>query len=408
MYNTIRQHFPILKKQINNNPLVYLDNAATTQKPQIMIDVLSNYYSNINANVHRGIHSLSEKATQQYEDTRNKVQQFINARSSKECIFTQGTTAAINLVASSFGEQYLNPGDEIIISEMEHHSNIVPWQRLCEKKQTVLKIIPLLPTGELDISKLDSLITDKTKFISIVHVSNALGTINPIKEIIAKAHKNDIPVLVDGAQAVSHLKVDVQDLDCDFYVFSSHKMYGPMGVGVLYGKEKWLDKMPPYQTGGDMILQVTFEKTIYNELPYKFEAGTMPIADIIALGATLDFLNSLNLPSIWQYEKELLQYATEKSKEIPELKIIGQAKNKISMLSFTMDNIHPHDIGTLLDQQGIAIRAGHHCAMPVMNYFQIPATARTSFAMYNTLQEIDKLFNALCKIKRLFYKVHTV
>ena len=401
----IRSQFPIFNKEINGKKLVYLDNAATTQTPQIVIDAISNYYQTMNANIHRGAYFLSEQATKHYEEARKKVKNFINAKSTKECIFTQGTTKAINLIANSYGEKYISSGDEIIISTMEHHANIVPWQLLCEHKNATLKIIPLLPTGELDLDKLDKLITKKTKLLSIVHASNSLGTINPIKNIIQKAHSLNIPVLIDGAQSIAHMPIDVQNLDCDFFVFSGHKVYGPMGIGVLYGKEKWLNEMPPYEGGGDMILQVSFEKTIYNEIPTKFEPGTMPIPEAIALGTTIDFLNSLDIIAIWKYEDELYKYAKEQLLKISECKIIGTATNKIGILSFILQKIHPHDISTIVDQQGIAIRAGHHCTMPIMQYFQIPATTRLSLGIYNTIEELDLFIKALLKVKKLFKRV---
>jgi len=398
----LRQCFPILDKKVHGMPLIYLDNAATTQKPAVVIDAITDYYQNINANIHRGAYFLSEEASRYYEEARTKVQHFINAKLAKECIFVQGTTKAINLVANSYGEKYITAGDEIIISAMEHHANIVPWQLLCERKKATLKIIPMLPTGELDLTKLEALFTPKTKILSIVYASNSLGTINPIKEIIKTAHSFGVPVLVDGAQAIAHLPIDVQDLDCDFFAFSGHKIYGPMGIGVLYGKEKWLTEMPPYEGGGDMILQVSFEKTTYNQIPIKFEPGTMPIPEAIALGATIDFLNSLDIPAIRSHEENLYNYATEKLATIPGFKIIGTAAHKISLLSFVLDGVHPHDISTIVDGAGIAVRAGHHCTMPVMEYFKVPATTRVSFGMYNTFAEIDALTQALLKVSKVF------
>ena len=400
----IRKQFPILQKNIHGSQLIYLDNAATTQKPQSVITALSDYYSHANANIHRGVHYLSELATEFYETSRKKIQNFIQAPHSKECIFTRSTTEAINLVAFSYGEAFVHPGDEIIISAMEHHSNIVPWQMLCKRKQATLKILPMKPNGELKLEVLDSLLTTNTKLLALTHVSNSLGTINPIKQIIEKAHNNNIPVLVDGAQALPHLTVNVQELDCDFYAFSSHKMYGPMGIGVLYGKEKWLNAMPPYQSGGNMILSVDFKKTTYKELPFKFEAGTMPVGNAIAFGATLDFLDTLDLTAIWSYELELLQYAKSKLSEIPGLKLIGDPKERISILPFTLDNIHSHDIGTILDQSGIAIRTGHHCTMPIMDFLKISSTSRASFGIYNTFDEIDLLHQALIKINKIFLR----
>ena len=403
--NELRSCFPILSRKVNGKQLIYLDNAATTQKPKVVIDSITNYYNNINANIHRGAYFLSEEATKYYEDARIKVQHFINAKSARECIFVQGTTKAINLIANSYGEKYINAGDEIIISAMEHHANIVPWQLLCARKQAHLKIIPLLPNGELDLAQLDKLFTKKTKLLSIVYASNSLGTINPVKEIIQKAHAQGIPVLVDGAQALAHMSIDVQDLDCDFFAFSGHKIYGPMGIGVLYGKEKWLNDIPPYEGGGDMILEVTFDKTTYNEIPTKFEPGTMPIPEAIALGIAIDFLNSLDRTALWQHEENLRKYAEEKLLTIPGLKIIGNAKNKISLLSFIVNGIHPHDISTIVDMEGIAVRAGHHCTMPVMEYFKVPATTRVSFGIYNTFAEIDALTKALFKVTKVFKRL---
>jgi cysteine desulfurase/selenocysteine lyase len=400
--DSIRQAFPILTMQVHRHPLTYLDNAATTQKPTVVIDAISNYYNTMNANIHRGAYFLSEQATEHYETARKKVQRFINAKSERECIFVQGTTKAINLVANSFGEKYIHSGDEILISAMEHHANIVPWQLLCTRKQAILKVIPLLPNGELDLTNLDTLLTNKTKLVSIVYASNSLGTINPIQEIIQKSHALGIPVLIDAAQAIAHMPIDVQDLDCDFLAFSGHKMYGPMGIGVLYGKEKWLQNMPPYEGGGDMILQVTFEKTTYNEIPTKFEPGTMPIPEAIALGATIDFLTALDLPTFWQHEENLRQYTEEKLTMLPGIKIIGTAKNKIGIVAFTLAGVHPHDISTILDQSGIAVRAGHHCTMPVMDFFQVSATTRLSLAIYNTKEEIDAFIDALVKVKQIF------
>lgn len=400
--SNIRSAFPILTKNIHNQPLVYLDNAATTQKPEVVIEAIANYYRNFNANIHRGIHYLSEQATEHYATARHKVQKFINAKSAKECIFVSGTTKAINLIATSFGEKYITAGDEIIITAMEHHANIVPWQNLCAKKQAKLKIIPILANGDLDLTNLDLLLSKKTKLISIVYVANSLGTINPIKTIIHQAHALNIPVFVDAAQAIAHLPIDVQQLDCDFLAFSGHKMYGPMGIGVLYGKERWLQELPPYETGGDMVSQVTFNKTLYKGLPTKFEPGTMPIPEAIALGTTIDFLTSVNLPAIWQKEKQLRIYAETQLQALPNIKILGQAKNKASIISFVHSHIHPHDISTILDQFGIAVRAGHHCTMPVMEFFQVPATTRLSIAMYNTKEEIDIFIKALTKAEQLF------
>lgn len=391
----LRADFPILQQKIHGKPLVYLDNAATTQKPQSVIDIFHRYYSEMNANIHRGVHTLSQRATQNYEEARTKVQHFINADSFKEIIFVRGTTEAINLVAQSYGRPKLKAGDEIIVTEMEHHSNIVPWQLLCGQTGATLKVIPINDSGELKLDNYKNLLNARTKIVSIAHVSNSLGTINPIKSIIDMAHAHDVPVLVDGAQGVPHLKVDVQDLDCDFYAFSGHKLFGPTGVGVLYGKEALLDAMPPYHGGGDMIKMVTFEKTLYNDLPYKFEAGTPHIAGVIALGTAIDYVSRVGLDSIVAHEHSLLSYATEAAREIPGLRLIGTATEKTSILSFVMEGIHPHDLGTILDHEGIAIRTGHHCAMPVMEHFGVPATARASIAMYNTHEDIDDLINGL-------------
>ena len=398
----IRNQFPILKQVVNGKPLVYLDNAATTQKPQSVIDVLTKYYNEQNANIHRGVHKLSQVATKEYEDARVKIQKFLNAASAKEIIFVRGATEGVNLVASTYGRKNISEGDEIIISTMEHHSNIVPWQMLCEEKNAKLKVIPINDDGELLIDEFKKLVNEKTKFISVVHISNSLGTVNPVKEIIDYAHQYNIPVLIDGAQSVHHTHVDVQALDCDFYVFSGHKIYGPTGSGVLYGKEKFLEAMPPYMGGGDMIASVTFEKTIYNELPYKFEAGTPHIEGGIGLGAAIDFVNSVGMDNIISHEKELLAYATEQLTKIKDLTPIGTAKEKSSVFSFILDGVHPHDIGTILDFEGIAIRTGHHCTQPVMKRFNIPATARASFAVYNTKEEIDILAKGIYKVIEVF------
>ncbi len=398
----IRDDFPILHQEIHDKPLVYLDNAATAQKPKQVIKSLDNYYREYNANIHRGVHALSEKATAAYEESREKVQQFLNASSLKEIIFVRGATEGINLVAQSYGRSNLKAGDEIIISEMEHHSNIVPWQILCKQTGAVLKVIPINDVGELIMEEYKKLLGPKTRLVSIVHISNALGTINPVKEIIDLAHGHDALVLLDGAQAAPHTKIDVKALDCDFYVFSGHKLFGPTGIGVLYGKQSLLDDMPPYHGGGDMIKTVSFEKTVYNDLPYKFEAGTPHIAGVIGLGAAIDYVNNIGLANIAAYEHELIDYATAASSNVAGLKLIGTAKQKISILSFVMDNIHPHDIGTILDHEGIAIRTGHHCTMPVMEHFKIPATARASFAFYNTREEIDRLMQGLEKCKEIF------
>jgi cysteine desulfurase / selenocysteine lyase len=398
----IRQDFPVLGEKIRGKDLVYLDNAATCQKPQAVIDSIVQLYSHDYANVHRGVHTLSVRSTDKFESARTKVKEFINAASEKEIIFVRGATEAINLVAQSYGRANIKAGDEILITAMEHHSNIVPWQILCEQTGAVLKVAPINLQGELIFDEFEKLISDKTRLVSVVHMSNALGTINPVKKIVAAAHAKGIPVLLDGAQAIPHMKVDVQDLDCDFYAFSGHKLYAPSGVGVLYGKQELLEAMPPYQGGGDMIRKVTFEKTEYNVLPYKFEAGTPNIADVIGLGAAIDYLNAIGMDKIAAYEAELLAYATEKAKEIKGLRIIGEAEHKGAILSFVLDKIHPHDIGTMLDSLGIAVRAGHHCAMPVMDFFKVPATARASFAMYNTKEEIDVLIKGIKSLIEVF------
>jgi len=398
----IRQDFPILHQEVNGNPLVYLDNAATSQKPRQVIEALDKYYQEDNANIHRGVHTLSERATIDYEQAREKVRSFINANSEKEIIFVRGATEGINLIAQSYGRNKLKAGDEIIISEMEHHSNIVPWQLLCEQTGALLKVIPINDTGELIIEEFDKLLNSKTKIVSVVHISNALGTINPVQHIIDHAHEYNAIVIIDGAQATPHTAVDVQALDCDFYVFSGHKLFAPTGVGVLYGKTDLLEAMPPWQGGGDMIKMVSFEKTLYNDLPYKFEAGTPHIAGVIGLGAAIDYVSATGLEAIAAHEHELLEYATEKILEVKGLRLIGTAQQKTSILSFVIDSIHPHDIGTILDHEGIAIRTGHHCAMPVMTHFNVPATARASFAFYNTFEEVDRLIQALGKAREVF------
>ncbi len=398
----IRADFPILGEKIRNKPLVYLDNAASCQKPQAVIDSIVHVYSHEYANIHRGVHSLSVKATDRFEAAREKIRAFINAASHKEIIFVRGATEAINLIAQSYGKAKFQAGDEIVISAMEHHANIVPWQMLCQQIGTVLKVAPMNMQGELLFDEFEQLLSAKTKLVAIAHMSNALGTINPVKKIIAAAHAKNIPVLLDGAQALPHMQVDVQALDCDFYVFSGHKLYGPSGVGVLYGKQALLEAMPPYQGGGDMIRKVTFAETEYAGLPHKFEAGTPAIAEFIGLGAAIDYLQHIGMDNIAAYEAELLAYATEQAQQIKGLRIIGQATEKGAILSFTLDRIHPHDIGTMLDSLGIAIRAGHHCAMPVMDFFEVPATARASFAMYNTRQEIDVLMAGIQSIIEVF------
>jgi len=400
--NRIRKEFPILKTLIHGKPLCYLDNAATTQKPQKVIDSLMEYYTLTNSNIHRGVHTLSEKATAAFEEARMKVKNYLNAESTKEIIFTRGTTESINLVANSFGRTNLNRGDEIIITGMEHHSNIVPWQLIASEKEAVLKVVPITDKGELILEDFEKLITDRTKIISVVYVSNALGTINPVEKIIEIAHSHGIPVLLDAAQAVSHFPVDVKKLDCDFLAFSGHKLYGPTGIGVLYGKERLLEQMPPFMGGGDMISKVTFAKTTYNELPFKFEAGTSNIADAIGLGAAIDYINSIGFDAISKYEKLVLDYATEKLSHIKELTIIGTAPEKSSVISFVVKNIHPHDVGTFLDYEGIAVRTGHHCTQPLMERFNIPATSRASFAIYNTIEEADMLTQGIEKVIEAF------
>jgi cysteine desulfurase / selenocysteine lyase len=398
----IRQDFPILGEKIRGKDLVYLDNAATCQKPQAVIDSIVHLYSHDYSNVHRGVHTLSVRSTDKFEGARTKVKDFINAASDKEIIFVRGATEAINLVAQSYGKANIKAGDEIVITGMEHHSNIVPWQILCKQTGAILKVAPINLQGELIYDEFEKLLSDKTKLVSVVHMSNALGTINPVKKIIAAAHAKNIPVLLDGAQAIPHMKVDVQDLDCDFYAFSGHKLYGPAGIGVLYGKQALLEAMPPYQGGGDMIRKVTFEETEYNTLPYKFEAGTPSIADVVGLGAAIDYLNTIGMDNIAAYEAELLDYATKKAKQIKGLRIIGEAEHKGAILSFVLDKIHPHDIGTMLDSLGIAVRAGHHCAMPVMDFFKVPATARASFAVYNTKAEVDVLMKGIESLIEVF------
>ena len=400
--NRIREDFPILKKKVHGKNLVYLDNAATTQKPTFVIDKVNKYYTTMNANIHRGVHALSQEATEAFEGARIQIKQFINALGKNQIVFTRGTTEAINLVASSYGRTHIKEGDEIIISHMEHHSNIVPWQLLCKEKNAKLRVIPVNDAGELIYEEFEKLVNEKTKFISIVYVSNSLGTINPVKDIIKYAHQFNIPVLVDAAQAVNHLIVDVQELDCDFLAFSGHKIYGPTGIGALYGKVELLESMPPYQGGGDMISKVTFEETTFNELPYKFEAGTPDIAGAIGLGAAVEYINNIGIDNIKEHEKFLLEYATQKIAQVPGLRIIGTAKEKTSVLSFVLENIHPHDIGTFLDFEGVAIRTGHHCTQPLMKRYNIPATSRASFAMYNTKEEVDVLVSGLKKIIEVF------
>lgn len=396
----IRADFPILNQQVNGKPLVYFDNGATAQKPQVVIDAIEKYYTEINANIHRGVHTLSQLATDAYEISRNTIQKHINAKHNHEIIFTAGTTFGINLVANGFAA-LLNEGDEVMVSHLEHHSNIVPWQFLCERTGAKLVVIPMNEKGELVMTEFDRLLSEKTKIVTVNHISNALGTINPIEEIIEKAHKVGAAVLIDGAQATPHLKPDVQALDCDFYAFSGHKVCGPTGVGVLYGKEEWLRKLPPYQGGGEMIAEVTFEKTTYADLPHKFEAGTPNIAGGIVLGTAIDYLNEIGFDNIAVYEQELLDYATEKLLQIEGLRIYGTGEHKASVISFNIEGIHPYDIGTIVDKLGVAVRTGHHCAQPIMQYFNIPGTIRASFAFYNTKEEIDIFVEAVKKAQTM-------
>lgn len=398
----IRNDFPILKTIVHGKPLVYLDNAATTQKPQYVIDKANNYYKKYNANIHRGVHALSQEATEAFEESRIIVKKFINALGKNEIIFTRGTTESVNLVASTYGRVNIKDGDEIIISHMEHHSNIVPWQMLCQEKNAKLRVIPINDNGELIFEEFEKMINNRTKFISVVYASNSLGTVNPVKKIIDLAHSYNIPVMLDAAQAVNHLPIDVQELDCDFLAFSGHKLYGPTGIGVLYGKVNHLEAMPPYMGGGDMISKVTFEETTYNELPHKFEAGTPHISGAIGLGAAIEYIEKIGLENIAYHENKLLQYATEALSDLSGLRIIGTAKEKISVLSFHFENVHPHDVGTFLDFEGVAIRTGHHCTQPLMKRFNIPATSRASFGMYNTQDEVDILVKGLKKILEVF------
>jgi cysteine desulfurase/selenocysteine lyase len=398
----IRRDFPILSQEVYGRPLVYLDNAATTQKPRAVIDAISNYYLSYNANIHRGVHLLSERATQAYEEVRGKVRRFVNAADEREIIFVRGATEGINLVAHSYGRQHVGRGDEVVISGMEHHSNIVPWQILCEEKGAVLRVAPITDAGELDLEAFENLLGPRTKLVAIAHVSNSLGTINPVRRLVEMAHRWDAAVLVDGAQAAAHMKVDVRELDCDFYVFSAHKMIGPTGIGVLYGKRRLLEEMPPYQSGGDMILSVTFEKTTYNTVPHKFEAGTPHIAGVIGLGAALDYLNHIGMDAINAHERDVLDYGTAALQEIPGLRLIGTAREKAGVLSFVIDGIHPHDAGTVLDREGIAVRTGHHCAQPVMERFGVPATTRASLAFYNSREDIDALVKGIVRVKEVF------
>jgi cysteine desulfurase/selenocysteine lyase len=398
----IRADFPVLSQTVNGKPLVYLDNAASSQVPQLVIERGAKYLREEHSNIHRGVHYLSQNATTAYEAAREKVKRFINAKEAKECIFVRGCTEGVNLVAYSFGRKFIGEGDEIVVSQMEHHSNIIPWQMVAEEKGAKIRMIPMNERGELIIDEYENLLNERTRIVAVTHVSNALGTVNPIKEMIATAHKFGVPVFVDGAQSVPHFPVDVQDLDCDFFTFSGHKMFAPTGSGILYGKREWLDKMPPYQTGGGMIRTVSFEKTTFAPIPDKFEAGTPAIAAGIGLGASIDYLNSIDFEAAAAYERELLEYATERMSDIPGVKLIGTAAEKASVLAFTVEGVHPHDIGTILDQSGIAIRAGHHCAQPVMQFFDVPATARASFAFYNTREEVDKLVDAVQKVIEVF------
>ena len=394
----VRAQFPILKRQVNGFPLAYFDNAATTQKPQSVIDALTGYYTNYNSNIHRGVHTLAEEATSAFEETRIAVQQFVNAREAEEIIFTKGTSESINLVASTYGKAFVNQGDEIVITGMEHHSNIVPWQMLCEDKGAILRVVPISDTGEIDIEDFKQTLSEKTKIVSVCLASNALGTVNPVKEIITAAHEVGAVVLLDAAQALPHMEVDVQSLNCDFLAASAHKMYGPTGVGILYGKRQLLEKMPPYQGGGEMIKEVTFEKTTYNDIPFKFEAGTPNIADIIAYKPAIDFINKLGKENIATYENELLAHAINGFSEIDGVRLVGTAKERVSVLSFNIEGMHPFDIGMMLDATGIAVRTGHHCTMPLMDRFDIEGTVRASFAVYNTLEEVDRLIEGVRKI----------
>jgi cysteine desulfurase/selenocysteine lyase len=398
----VKEEFPILSQSVNEKPLIYLDNASTTQKPSSVINEIQNYYESTNSNIHRGVHHLSQRATEKYEDSRKIVQNFIGAKSSKEIIFVRGATEAVNLVANSYVKPLLSEGDNIIISQMEHHANIVPWQLITKEKKAEIRVVPINDAGELLVDDMDNLIDENTRFISLNHVSNSLGTINPVKKLIQKAHQNDIRIMIDGAQAVQHMKVNVVDLDVDFYCFSGHKMYGPTGIGILYGKREILEKMEPYQGGGDMIKSVTFEKTIFNDIPHIFEAGTPNIVGAIGLAKAIEFIENITIEEIEKHEMALLNYATEKIKSIDGVEIVGNAEEKASVISFVMGDIHPHDIGTIMDNLGIAIRAGHHCTQPIMDFYNIPATARASFAIYNTEEDVDKLVEGIQKVKEVF------
>ena len=398
----IKKEFPILSQSVNEKPLIYLDNASTTQKPSSVINEIQNYYESTNSNIHRGVHHLSQRATEKYEDSRKIVQNFIGAKSSKEIIFVRGATEAVNLVANSYVKPLLSEGDNIIISQMEHHANIVPWQLITKEKKAEIRVVPINEAGELLVDDMDDLIDENTRFISLNHVSNSLGTVNPVNKLIQKAHQNDIRIMIDGAQAVQHMKVNVSELDVDFYCFSGHKMYGPTGIGILYGKKKILEKMEPYQGGGDMIKSVTFEKTIYNDIPHIFEAGTPNIVGAIGLAKAIEFIENITIEKIEKHEMDLLNYATEKINSIEGVEIVGNAENKASVISFVMRDIHPHDIGTIMDNLGIAIRAGHHCTQPIMDFYNVPATARASFAIYNTEEDVDKLVEGIQKVKEVF------
>ena len=398
----VRRDFPILSQRIHGKPLVYLDNAATTHKPRAVIEAVSGFYERDNSNIHRGLHDLSQRATAAYEESRSKVRRFLNAAEDREIIFVRGTTEAINLVAGSYGRRHVGPGDEVVLTAMEHHSNIVPWQILCEEKGARLRVVPINDDGELLMDELERILGPKTRLLSVVHLSNALGTINPVRRIVELAHARGVPVMIDGAQAAAHLRLDVRELGCDFYAISGHKMYGPTGVGVLYGRADLLEAMPPYESGGDMISSVTFERTTYNKLPHRFEAGTPNIAGVIGLGAAIDYLGALGLDAAAAHEQELLEYATRAVAGVPRVRIIGRAREKASVLSFVIDGIHPHDVGTVLDQEGIAIRAGHHCTQPLMERFGVPATARASVAFYNTREEIDALVAGIHKVLEVF------
>ena len=400
--SAIRKDFPILAQQVHGKPLVYLDSAATSQKPKCVIEALTRFYLLDNANIHRGVHELSERSTLAYEAARGKARGFLNAANTREIVFVRGATEGINLVAQTYGRTHVGAGDEIVISALEHHSNIVPWQMLCEEKQAVLRVIPINDRGEIELDAFEKMLNPRTRLVAVSHVSNALGTINPVREIVQTAHQFNVPVLIDGAQAVPHMKVDVRNLDCDFYVFSGHKVFGPTGIGVLYGKEKLLEDMPPWQGGGDMIRSVTFEKTTYNDLPYKFEAGTPDIAGVIGLGAAIDYLDQIGMEAVAEYEHDLLQYGTKSLESISGLRIIGTAREKAGVLSFVLDGVHPHDAGTILDREGVAVRTGHHCAQPVMDRFGVSATTRASLAFYNTREDIDALVAGIHKVKEVF------